>query len=96
MRRADSIAVLTLLPLALTGIVWAIGMRGAFWNYRHFSYDKPYILGEPQWSGGDIFEAMFLVGMPSACRWRCSRCWGCCGRRRPAGRGSGWCAGHPP
>ena len=65
-RRGERTAVLTLLPLALTGIAWAIGMRGAFWNYRHFSYDKPYILGGPQWSGGDIFEAMFLVGMPLA------------------------------
>ena len=49
-----------LVPLALAGLVWAIGMRGNLFSYQ-WTWGR-----ENRVEGWDIFEAMFHVGVPLA------------------------------
>ena len=59
-RRQARAACLALVPLAVTGYVWATGMRGNMTSYL-FEWGPERGVG-----GSDIFEAMFLVGAPLA------------------------------
>lgn len=59
-RRRVQTASRALVPLALAGLAWAVGMRGNTFSYQ-WNWGR-----ENRIEGWDIFEAMFHVGVPLA------------------------------
>lgn len=59
-RRRAQTASGILVPLALTGLAWTVGMRGNVFSYN-WTWGR-----EHRFEGWDVFESMFHVGVPLA------------------------------